>query len=96
MNHVLDRPVWSALSTRQIASSLGGERARRWCSPTPRSSGGTVMSISLVPSARVCAYSCDTNTACHGFTVMGGNLCTLRSTLSNDVVTMQGVTSGVR
>ena len=59
-------------------------------------SGGTVMSISLVPSARVCEYSCDTNTACHGFTVIGGSLCTLRSTLSNDVVTIQGATSGVR
>lgn len=63
--------------------------------PNTSLSGGTVMSISFVPSARVCEYSCDTNTACHGFTIMG-NLCTLRSTLSNDVVTMQGVTSGVR
>lgn len=64
--------------------------------PNTALSGGTVMSISLVPSVRVCEYSCDTNAACHGFTVMGGTLCTLRSTLSNDVVTMQGVTSGVR
>jgi predicted GNAT family acetyltransferase len=28
--HVLDRPVWSALSTRQAAFSIGGERARRF------------------------------------------------------------------
>lgn len=28
--HVLDRPVWNALSTRQAASALGGDRARRF------------------------------------------------------------------
>jgi predicted GNAT family acetyltransferase len=28
--HVLDRPVWNALSTRQAAFALGGERARRF------------------------------------------------------------------
>jgi predicted GNAT family acetyltransferase len=28
--HVLDRPVWSALSTRQQAVAVGGERARRF------------------------------------------------------------------
>ena len=30
--HVLDRPVWSALSTRQQGVSVGGARARRFAS----------------------------------------------------------------
>jgi predicted GNAT family acetyltransferase len=28
--HLLDRPVWNALSTRQLAVSVGGDRARRF------------------------------------------------------------------
>jgi hypothetical protein len=30
VKHILDRPVWSALSTRQAALSQGGEGARRY------------------------------------------------------------------
>ncbi len=30
MTHVLDRPVWNALSTRQTAFASGGDRARRF------------------------------------------------------------------
>lgn len=57
--------------------------------------GGTVLSMTFRPSARVCEYSCDTNTACHGYTFMG-SLCTLRSALSNDTSTVSGAISGIR
>jgi V8-like Glu-specific endopeptidase len=64
--------------------------------PNTMLTGGTVLSASVVKSARVCAYACDTNTACRGFTVMNNTICTLRSKLSNDTLTISGVLSGIR
>ncbi len=63
--------------------------------PNTSLGGGTLLSITFRPSARVCEYSCDTNTACHGYTFING-LCTLRSLLSNDTSSVSGAVSAIR
>ncbi len=67
-----------------------------WLMPNTVLTGGTVLSSMFVQSARVCEYACDTNSACRGFTVVANTVCTLRSALANDTVTVQGAVSGFR
>ncbi len=64
--------------------------------PNTMLEGGTVMSYTFENSSRICAYACDTNAQCHGFTFLNGSICVLRSQLSNDVTTYAGAVSGVR
>ena len=57
--------------------------------------GGSAKSTIFTFSARVCEYVCDHDSACRGYTHFAG-VCTIRSAISSDSVTINGAISGTK